>query len=941
MKFNFRFLSVTFLLFQAVYVSAQHNMQIDAKLNVETNTFQVKQKIIYKNQSSDTLQNIILNDWNNAYSSKNTPLAGRFSDEFVKTFHIAKAKDRGFTNIEKVSSVENLLLWNRVENQVDLLSVELENPLLPGEEVEIDLVYSIKMPNARFTKYGYDDEGNYAIRNAFLWPALRENHHFLRYSNLNLDDAANALCNINFKIQTDLQKTITSDLDVVNVQDSLLFSKSFKGENRYDFSLYIENKSDFLSFKNKDIEVLNNIHSKNVDDIRKAIIVDRVVQFAKEKIGDYPYSVMTISQVDYERNPFYGFNQLPSFLKPFTEDFDYEIKILKTYLNAYLKNSLPLNKRKDNWIYDGITTFYLMEYLQHYYPEAKMLGKVADYRILNSFHLAHIKFNEQFSYFYMLMARKNLDQPIGDPKNSLIKFNEQIAGKYRAGLSFEYLDDYLGNDILDNSVKTFFEKNKVQTTLKEPFEELLRKNSTANIEWFFDDIINSRRVIDYKFGNLTKDQDFVYFDLKNKTGTNVPIPVYGLKDNQVVFKKWLDETSTISAYKLPRMDADKLVINYENVVPEMNLRNNWKSLKDYNIGNRPIKFTLMKDLEDPYYNQILYVPTITYNLYDGLIPGFRFHNKTILDKPFIYDINPAFSTKQGTISGSFSLAVNQNYRNSALYNMRYSVSGNYFHYAPDASYLRLNPLVMMRIRTSDFRDNEQQAVMLRQVIVSREQSTYVENDPEAMNYSVSNAKYYFSDSEATKAFGFVSELQYSEKFGKGIVQASYRKLFENNTQIDLRFYAGVFAFNNTQSDFFNFALDRPTDYLFDYNYYGRSETTGLFSQQLILAEGGFKSKFEDQFANQWMTTLNFGVNVWNWIEVYGDVGLLKNKGSNERFVFDSGVRLNLVQDYFELYFPIVSSNGWEIAQDRYDQKIRFIVTLNPKILLNLFNRKWL
>jgi hypothetical protein len=41
----------------------------------------------------------------------------------------------------------------------------------------------------------------------------------------------------------------------------------------------------------------------------------------------------------------------------------------------------------------------------------------------------------------------------------------------------------------------------------------------------------------------------------------------------------------------------------------------------------------MKDLEDPYYNQVLYVPTLTYNLYDGFSPGMRLHNKTILDKP--------------------------------------------------------------------------------------------------------------------------------------------------------------------------------------------------------------------------------------------------------------------------------------------------------------------
>jgi hypothetical protein len=47
-------------------------------------------------------------------------------------------------------------------------------------------------------------------------------------------------------------------------------------------------------------------------------------------------------------------------------------------------------------------------------------------------------------------------------------------------------------------------------------------------------------------------------------------------------------------------------------------------------------------------------------------------------------------------------------------------------------------------------------------------------------------------------------------------------------------------YNNSNSDFFSFALDRPTDYLFDYGY-GDLKVV-VFSQQLILAEGGFKSK---------------------------------------------------------------------------------------------------
>ena len=137
-----------------------------------------------------------------------------------------------------------------------------------------------------------------------------------------------------------------------------------------------------------------------------------------------------------------------------------------------------------------------------------------------------------------------------------------------------------------------------------------------------------------------------------------------------------------------------------------------------------------------------------------------------------------------------------------------------------------------------------------------------------------------------------------------------------------------------------FALDRPTDYLFDYNYLGRSESSGIFSQQIIIAEGGFKSRLETPFANRWMTTVNASTTIWRYIEAYGDIGLIKNRGTNPNFVFDSGIRLNLITDYFEIYFPIYSNLGWEVGQPNYEERIRFLFTLDPGRLLGLFRRKW-
>lgn len=921
---------------------AQHHSQLSVEVNLEHKTLNIQQEITFFNQSNDSLTAIILNNWNNAYSDKNTPLGRRFSDEFYRGFHLAKEEERGSTkNLTIIAPNKLFLNWKRTKKNPDYIEVELREKLAPKQKITLYLTYTVKVPSDKFTKYGYTDAGGMNLKDWFITPARYENNAFLTYSNNNLDDAANAVSDFDIDIKIPKNTALTTDLNHGPQSQSKSFSTyQLTGKNRTDFSLFIEPKLSFYSYKNSSAEVLTNMKNNKLDDIQKAIVVDRIVNFATDLIGKYPHEKIVVSQADYERNPFYGLNQLPSFISPFSDEFMYEIKFLKTYLNIYLKNSLRLDPRKDNWIYDGIQVYAMMKYIEEHHPESKMLGSASNIGLLKSYNLTNLDFNEQYSYFYMLMARKNLDQPLGSSKTALIKFNEQIASKYRAGLSIRFLDQYLQNNAVTKSIRQFYALNMVKQTSRTDFETLLKSNTTKDINWFFTTIINSRDIIDYKFTDVTRTKDSITFSVKNKTGAPIPIPVYGTKKGAVVFKQWLDIEECDSTFTLARKNADKIVLNYKNEVPEYNLRNNWKKLDGFFPNNRPVKFVFMKDLEDPYYNQVLYVPTLTYNFYDGLSPGIRLHNKTILDKPFIFDINPAYSTKSSNLSGSAVFVVNENYRNSNLFNVRYSVSGSYFHYAPDASYMRINPMVQLRIRESNFRDNRKQLILMRQVVVNREKSEFI-IDNSAENYSVFNLKYVNTRTEVINHFNFNSEVQISGKFGKIATEMEFRKLFENNRQINLRFYAGSFLYNKTASDYFSFALDRPTDYMFDYNYYGRSESTGFFSQQYIQAEGGFKSKLNTPFANQWMTTLNASFNIWNWLEVYGDIGLLKNKHQNEKFVYDSGVRLNLVTDYFELYFPVYSNNGWEVAQKNYNEKIRFVVTFSPKTLINLFTRKWL
>ncbi len=929
------------LLFVSAKHYGQHHSQIDVTVNMEQKTLTVVQEIEFLNQSEDILTSIVLNDWNNAYSSKTTPLAERFSDEFYRGFHLAVEKERGNTHNLKISTADkSRLSWKRTEKNPDLVVVALAQKLAPNEKIVLHLTYSVKVPSDKFTHYGYNEKGGMNLKNWFLTPTRYENHAFVEYNNLNLDDIPNAISDFdivlrvpkNFELTTDMNEEKTSTIENFTIY-------KLKGNNRTDFSIFIEPKTSFRSFKNSSVEVLTNMKGYKADEIQKAISIDRVVTFTNNLIGKSHNEKITVSQVDYDRNPFYGLNQMPNFLVPFSDEFLFEIKFLKTYLNNYLKNNLKLDPRKDNWIYDGIQVYTMMQYMKENYPDCKMTGRVSSFKLFKGYHLVNLDFNEQFSYLYLLMARKNLDQPLGAPKNTLIKFNEQIASKYRAGLSLIYLDNFLGNDAVTNSIQQFNVLNTEKKTNGNDFERILKSGTDKDINWFFTTIINSRKIIDYKFSNVVKTKDSISFSLKNKTNIAVPIPIYGIKNDSIVFKKWIEPKNKDSIYNLERNQANKIVINFKNEVPEFNLRNNWKKLEGFYPNNRPIKFALIKDLEDPFYNQIIYAPILTFNVYDGLSPGIRFHNRAILNRPFVYDINPTYAINSNMISGSAIFMVNKDYRDSNLFNVRYSISGNYYHYAPDATYLKINPMVLMQFRDEDYRDNRKQLLLFRQVIINREKSKIV-IDSSLQDYSVFDAKYINSRTELTNHVSFVGDIQFSKKFGKISSELQYRKLYEDNRQLNLRMYAGVFTYNNSNSDFYSFALDRPTDYLFDYAYLGRSSETGIVSQEFVLAEGGFKSKLTPSYANQWIASMNGSYSIWNWIEVYGDVGFVKNSYQKEKFLYDSGIRLNLLTDYFELYFPIYSNKGWEISQPNYNEKIRFVVTLNPAKFINLFTRKW-
>lgn len=949
MKLKYSFFVVFSMCLYAIGLG-QNSIDLEADFDVENKTIYIQQRIIYHNTSEDTLNAIYLNDWNNAYSTKKTPLAKRFEEEFSLKVHLAKSEQRGYTTVTtlKNNAGENLN-FSSLKDHPDIIKVVLNKPLLPNEKYELNLNYNLVIPDDTFTGVGISANKEFNLKYWYLTPAVY-NGKWQIYSNKNLDDLYTPKANLNFEIKFPLGYTFVSELNTIDIQQTKKNQTiSLHGENRVNTTFVLVKFSEFKFVQTDDFSIVSDIESKDITAHEKAIITDKITRYITQNLGEYPHEKLLITKSDYKKDPLYGLNQLPNFIRPFPDSFQYELKLLKTALKNYLDNTLLINPRKDYWLKEGIQIYYLMKYIETYYPDTKMIGTLAKVWGLRSFHAADLKYNDQFVLFYMQMARTNRDQALTTSKDSLLKFNSNIANKYKAGIGLRYLDDFVNGNTIESTISQYLNDNKIELTSSKSFEDLLKSNTNKDVDWFFTDYINSRKKIDFKIKDIETTDDSITLTIKNKRDNSVPVSLFTFNKDSILKKTWIENINESKTLTIPRGENTKFALNYDNTIPEFNLRDNYKSLNSNFLNNKPLQFRLIQDIEDPYYNQIFMMPLIEFeNIYDGLTLGGKFYNKTLLRKRLNYKISPQYATNSKILTGGASVFYTHNVENSNLFAINYGIGFSYASFAEDAFVTRISPSLSFSFRdNNDFRSDEFKNLNFRFLSISRDvgDDTIFEVDNNIVDvpdYNVFNVRYVSGKPGIINFKKWFYDLQFAQSFGKLSVNYEYRKLSQSNRQFNIRFFAGAFLYNKTDrnSDYFSFALDRPTDYLFDYNYLGRSESSGIFSQQIIIAEGGFKSMLETPFANRWMTTVNTSTTIWRYIEAYGDVGIIKNIGENPNFVYDSGIRLNLITDYFEVYFPIYSNLGWEVGQSNYQERIRFLFTLDPGRILGLFRRKW-
>lgn len=933
---------LAFVLFaNFVVVSAQQDsIYIEAKISAAQRQISVEQEIIYFNNTAVPLTELKLLNWIAAYQNRNTTLVGRKLEDRKGDLYFAKPQDLG--------SLQNLHIkidgetFTALDTSKQNIFVPLSRKLQPGEKVTISLQYVLQLPLAKFTGYGLDGK-SLLLKYFFLVPDsfetahqkgkffndIEENQSPGNYWKVLLDVPAN------YYSKSNLHETHPNYFEgLLNTDPEILIS-----ENRFEtISTLVEGKIVAVEFGYN----LSPAEKQNLE-----FYLPLHLSFIKNKIGFLPGKIF-LSKKFSENENFTGLEDLKFWkfrYQLFSEAQRNDLNYFSLLSQKIMEQSAIFEKSGDHWLMNGLKTYLEIQYIDRYFKNEKLLGELPEninifgFKPLKLFHASKLKLSERYGLAYQYILTQNLDQKIATPYEQLSNYNAETISHFETGSLFSFIAEKMSPEKFEDFLQKYLREYAEKHVDKKVFLDELTVASGYSAA-FLEDFIQKKNRVNFKLKRYTKKDDQFEVKISKNTTQQIPFKIETVTKSGEEKEFWFDTNSSekTTIYTIPQSDADKIVINDEYIFPEKNFRDNYLYTKGIFANRKQIKLKLFRDIPNPEFNEIYLNPRLNFNAYDRVLVGLNFKNTSFFDRKFTYSITPYFSSGTGKLTGSGSVAYSFQPAESFYRSLNIGVSGSYFHYDYDRTYRKFTSFANFNFSKNP-RSDIGRSLGFSYNFFEKDLSPQAIAANEYAKYNIWSLGYGYSDRRLIHEKYLGANLQWMEDFQKISADASYRWEYAQDKKISFRFFGGYFISNKTKNSLFNYGISRVSNYAFSYGLLGQSATSGLFAQQLIIAEGGFKSAI-GKSVNQWITSVNVDSHVWRWFNVYADAGVYKNKYRDPRFIWDSGVKVKVIPDFLEVYFPIQSSLGFEPSFKDYGKRIRFTLSLNFSAITGYFRRGW-
>lgn len=965
----------------------QQRVDYDIRVSLDDQMHMLRGEIsfVYFNASPDTLFSLMIHLWPNAYTNNQTDFSKQFTENGNKDFHFSKKEERGFIDSLSFQQDGRACSFRYYGNMPDIAVLPLQNPLLPGTKTLIKTPFRVKIP-ASVSRLGHTGQA-YQITQWYPKPAVydREGWHAMPY----LDQGEFFSEFGNYKVQIKIPSNYivaatgileTAD-EIKKVQEKAAHDKNldfleiskekekeipsdssfkiieFNAEQVHDFAWFADKRFFILSDtcllpSGKTIPVYSYFTHTESDLWRKANkYIKRSLVFYSKTVGEYPYPQATAVMSALGAGGGMEYPMITVIGKSGSAE-SLDIVITHEVGHNWFYGILATNEREYAWLDEGFNSYIEKRYAQTYYLEEDNLDE---------------------NYIaYLLQSRKKSDQAVATPSQKLSSINYFLSAYAKPAMYLAYLESYLGKELMDSCLQHYFQSWQFRHPQPRDVQSIFEKISGKSLDWFFVDLIQTTKSLDYSIGHTFKKGDLVYCKVKNQGEITAPFTLsqYQKSNDSLLQMIWYEGVAKDTLITFNFSPDTYCKLNASERLPDLYLYDNQSK------NNLPrIRFLLStKQWDRP---SLYLAPALGYNKFDGFSLGLAAYSLPVLPQKWEFYFAPLFGFQSKNLIGLAEIRRNFYLKQGKIRELSIAFQYKSFHEAENKEwnyhlrYQRWAIEADLYCKKKESRTLVEHQLKVQQFIIQNESpifgfnpTTYLGKDQSLR--STTRLLHFFTFKHPIFPIQVKNCLEYGNYDDFRLDgYAHYIKLsFEGNLKIyyrpraavQIRLFMAAFPFHSDR-DYGDFPLQlayrNQSDYQYDDHFFGRNANEAFFSNQIQMKEGGFKTPIQvnqtinDGRSNHFLLALNISPELpfklpirtkYFKIKPYFDLAFVQNSSPTlqitniaDQIYYNGGISVDIGEGAIGVHFPLFSSNQLQslmTQRGNFGNQISFHLDLN-------------
>lgn len=499
------------------YWQQKADYRMDVSINMETYQYKGKQKLVYTNNSSDTLRTVYYHLYNNAFQPGSemdmrvqsidnpdtrfvTVSKGADGKEIVES-RIAKLQpdEIGYLKISNFKQ-DGAPAKNKVAGTI--LEVTLAKPIFPGKSTTFTLDFDGQVP-VQIRRSGRTNSVGVELSMAQWYPKMAEFDFEGWHTDPYIAREFHGVWG-NFDVSVTIDKNyILGGTGYLQNKNEIGFGYEDKGKevrkdsnaktltwhfiapNVHDFTFAADRNYLHDVIKGPNNVDLHFLYKNNPEYIQNwkelEPLMVRVMDYYNKLVGDYPYKQYSFIQggdggMEYAMcTLILGTGSVQAMLKAAPHEL----------AHSWFQHVLASNESKHPWMDEGFSTY--IEYLA--------LNEIADKKVENPF--------EPIYSAYYSFVKTGKEQPMsthGDRYD--INRAYTIGSYYKGSLFLSQLEYLIGTENTRKTLKRFYNDFKFKHPTPNDIKRTAERVSGANLDWYLTDWTQTLNTVDYAIKNV-------------------------------------------------------------------------------------------------------------------------------------------------------------------------------------------------------------------------------------------------------------------------------------------------------------------------------------------------------------------------------------------------------------------------------------------------------